>query len=61
VATVEGCSAADAIAILTASSKIVEDFKTPDRTAAAIDAIGQLALIHAAWSHCKGAPATSAG
>lgn len=55
--TLEGCSAADAQAIVSASAKIVADVKATDRVAAAIDTIGQLAVIHAAWSHCKGAAA----
>lgn len=55
VKTLEGCTSADASAIITATSRIVDDFKLPDRTAAAVDAIGQLAVIHAAWAHCKGA------
>jgi hypothetical protein len=53
--TLEGCSAADAVAIVTASAKIVDDVKATDHVTAAIDAIGQLATIHAAWSRCKGA------
>lgn len=55
VTTLEGCSAADATAIVTASSKIVDDLRAADRTAAAIDVIAQLAVIHTAWSRCKGA------
>jgi hypothetical protein len=50
---VEGCSAADVVAILTASQRIREDFANPDREAALIDGAQQLAIIHAAWSRCK--------